>query len=104
MSGLSPYYHFGQLAAQRAALEVKKHKKAAPESVDSFLEESIVRRELSDNFCFYEDNYDSLSCASGWARESLAKHAKDKREHVYTLCGPLSQPRPSLPPHLFTAV
>lgn len=88
LSGLSPYFHFGQLSAQRAALEAKKHRKAAAESVDSFLEEAVVRRELSDNFCFYEDDYDRISCASGWARETLQKHASDEREHVYSLYGP----------------
>ena len=53
-SDLSPYLHFGQLSAQRMALCVKQHAKARSDSVASFLEESIVRRELSDNFCHYE--------------------------------------------------
>jgi deoxyribodipyrimidine photo-lyase len=83
-SGLSPYFHFGQLSAQRAALEAVKCKKVAPSSVDAFLEEMVVRRELSDNFCFYEQKYDSLECAAGWARDSLELHAADKREHVYS--------------------
>ena len=54
------------------------------EEVDSFLEEAVVRRELSDNFCYYEKNYDSLEACSDWAKESLAKHASDKREYVYS--------------------
>jgi len=84
-SDLSPYLHFGQLSAQRMALCVKQHAKARSDSVASFLEESIVRRELSDNFCHYEPAYDSLDGAAGWARESLELHASDKREHVYSL-------------------
>jgi deoxyribodipyrimidine photo-lyase len=84
LSNLSPYFHFGQLSVQRAALEARKHKQQYAESVDSFLEEAVVRRELSDNFCFYEPNYDQISCASDWARESLDAHRKDKREHLYT--------------------
>ena len=40
-------------------------------AVDAFLEESIVRRELADNYCFYQPRYDSLDGAAGWARESL---------------------------------
>jgi deoxyribodipyrimidine photo-lyase len=52
------------------------------------LEEAVVRRELSDNFCWYEPNYDSVTAASGWAKDSLAKHASDKREHVYSKCAP----------------
>ena len=68
LSGLSPYFHFGQLSPQRAALEASKLRKAAPESVSAFLEESVVRRELSDNFCWYTDNYDSIDCAYDWAK------------------------------------
>lgn len=52
--------------------------------MDGFLEELIVRRELSDNFCFYEPNYDNLAAASDWARESLDKHRPDAREFLYT--------------------
>ena len=50
-SGLSPYLHFGQISAQRCALTVK-HSGGSHEGIKSFLEESIVRRELSDNFCW----------------------------------------------------
>ena len=53
-SDLSPFLHFGQLSAQRMALLVKQHARKHPESVKAFLEESIVRRELADNFCFYQ--------------------------------------------------
>ncbi|KOO26945.1 deoxyribodipyrimidine photo-lyase-like protein [Chrysochromulina tobinii] len=89
-SDLSPYLHFGQLSAQRMALMVQAAVAAKPQAalqagLESFLEESIVRRELSDNFCFYNPNYDNLNGAAGWARESLELHAADKREHVYTL-------------------
>ncbi len=46
----------------------------------------MVRRELSDNFTFYEPNYDKLEACAGWAQESLQKHASDKREYIYTWC------------------
>jgi len=49
-----------------------------------FLEESVVRRELSDNFCFYNSKYDKLEGAAAWAYQSLKKHSRDKREHLYT--------------------
>lgn len=84
LSGLSPYFHFGQLSPQRAALEASKLRKVAAESVASFLEESVVRRELSDNFCWYTDNYDSIDCAYDWAKETLDMHRSDVRDHVYT--------------------
>jgi len=85
LSGLSPYFHFGHLSPQRAALEASKHRTAHKESVDSFLEEMVVRRELSDNYCFYVPNYDSLAAAYDWAKETLNVHRNDKREHLYTL-------------------
>ncbi|KAK9808374.1 hypothetical protein WJX73_008417 [Symbiochloris irregularis] len=84
LSGLSPYIHFGQLSMQAAALEAIKHKSKFRSGVDAFLEEAVVRRELSDNFCFYEADYDSLSCISDWARNSLEAHKGDKREYTYT--------------------
>lgn len=55
--------------------------------MESFLEELIVRRELSDNYCHYEVNYDNLLGAAQWAQDTLAVHAGDKREYVYTRHG-----------------
>jgi deoxyribodipyrimidine photo-lyase len=43
--------HFGQISAQRIALALNDFEN--DESVASFLEELIIRRELSDNFCYY---------------------------------------------------
>jgi deoxyribodipyrimidine photo-lyase len=82
-SGLSPYLHFGQISAQRIALEVKKSG-GNPDSEEAFLEELIVRRELSDNFCFYNHDYDSFTGFPGWAKETLKQHKNDAREYVYT--------------------
>ena len=44
-SNLSPYLHFGQISAQRIALETQRFN-GNKESEKSFLEELIVRREL----------------------------------------------------------
>lgn len=85
LSGLSPYLHFGQIAAQRCALEARKVRTLSPQAVDTFSEELIVRRELADNFCFYQPHYDSLQGAWEWARRTLMDHASDKREHTYTM-------------------
>jgi deoxyribodipyrimidine photo-lyase len=83
-SNLSPYLHFGQFAPQRAALEVQKSN-APQKAKEVFLEELIIRRELSDNFCFYNKNYDNPKCFPNWARITLKMHRKDKREYLYAL-------------------
>lgn len=82
-SDLSPYLHFGQLSAQRIALEViASH---APQvDKDAYLEELIIRRELADNFVLYNTNYDNLDGISAWARKSLDAHRSDTREYLYT--------------------
>jgi deoxyribodipyrimidine photo-lyase len=83
-SNLSPYLHFGQISAQRIALETERLN-GNKESAKSFLEELIVRRELADNFCYFNKNYDSFDGFHDWAKTSLNEHRKDEREFVYTL-------------------
>lgn len=84
LSNLSPYLHFGQISAQRIALDVQQSK--APEADKaSFLEELIVRRELADNFCYYEPNYDNFDGFPEWAKQSLKEHEKDKRSFIYSI-------------------
>jgi deoxyribodipyrimidine photo-lyase len=83
-SGLSAYLHFGQISAQRVALEVQKSA-AEPASKEAFLEELVVRRELSDNFCFYNGNYDSVDGFPSWAQATLEEHAGDERRYIYSL-------------------
>ncbi|KAA3457664.1 deoxyribodipyrimidine photo-lyase [Gossypium australe] len=85
LSCLSPYLHFGQISAQRCALEARSFRKLNAQAVDTFLEELIVRRELADNFCYYQPNYDTIQGAWEWARKTLMDHASDKREHTYTM-------------------
>lgn len=82
-SGLSPYFHFGQLAPQRAALAVAKAIDVQA-GKESFLEELIVRRELSDNFCYYCNDYDSFDGFPDWAKKSLEIHRADLRQYVYS--------------------
>jgi deoxyribodipyrimidine photolyase len=56
---------FVQISMQRAVLYVKQHGKSHSESVASFVEEGVVRRELSDNFCYYNQHYDSIQGTCG---------------------------------------
>lgn len=82
-SNLSPYFHFGQLAPARVVLEIKKHAASTP-SATSFIEELVVRRELADNFCLYNKNYDSFAGFPVWAQKTLNDHRQNKRETIYT--------------------
>ncbi len=84
VSGLSPYLHFGQLSVQQVVLEVSKAFDNNKEARDAFLEELIVRRELADNYCFYNKNYDKVIGAHAWAQKSILEHKNDPREHVYS--------------------
>ena len=82
-SGLSPWLHFGQLSAQRVALEVLGQLSSSS-STEAFLEELIIRRELADNFCFYNANYDRVAGFPEWAQRTIAEHRHDPREYLYT--------------------
>lgn len=86
LSCLSPYYHFGQLSVQRVILCLidKSVKGKASASVDAYIEEAVVRRELSDNYCFYQPEYDNLEGAWDWAKKTIKEHRKDKREFIYS--------------------
>ena len=65
-------------------MRVKKCSNSSTKSsVDAFVEEALVRRELSDNFCFYNSKYDQIGGALPWAQETLAVHANDKRDYLY---------------------
>jgi deoxyribodipyrimidine photo-lyase len=85
LSHMSPYLHFGQISPLYIALRVKGTEGVTQENLNAYLEQLIVRRELSMNFCHYNSDYDTLACLPDWARETLAEHAYDEREHLYTL-------------------
>jgi len=82
-SNLSPYLHFGHIAPQRVAIEVLKSG-IENQCKEAFLEELIVRRELSDNFCFYNQYYDTVEGFPAWARNTLDTHRHDKRNYLYS--------------------
>jgi deoxyribodipyrimidine photo-lyase len=81
-SHLSAHLHFGQLSAQRIALAVQ----AAPapqDAKDAYLEQLLVRRELADNFCWYNPRFASPAGFPDWARATLDLHRADVRPHLY---------------------
>ena len=83
VSHMSKYLHFGHISPIWLALEARRSK-TKKDNIESFVEELVVRRELSMNFVFYNDDYDSYANLPGWAKETLREHKNDEREHVYT--------------------
>ena len=81
-SNMSPYLHFGQISPLYIALKVLE---SGSPGKEAYLEELIVRRELSHNFVFYNGKYDRFDCLPPWARNTLNLHSHDKREYVYSL-------------------
>ena len=83
-SRLSAYLHFGFLSPLEIALAVQKSD--APQAAkDAFLEELIVRRELSFNLTYHNPNYDSLQALPPWVQQTMRDHIDNEREVVYTL-------------------
>jgi deoxyribodipyrimidine photo-lyase len=82
-SGLSPYLHFGQISAQRIVLEtLKRSPRSNPQ--ESFFNELIIWRELADNYCYYNADYDRVKGFPDWAQKTLDEHRNDFREYLYT--------------------
>lgn len=81
-SGLSPYLHFGMISAREAALAVAGSS-ALPEAKDAFLEQLLVRRELSFNFCARNPRHRTLGALPAWCHATLDAHRGDPRRWVY---------------------
>jgi deoxyribodipyrimidine photo-lyase len=79
-SDLSPYLHFGQISPLEIALAAQQQ---GGRGVPAFLEELLVRRELSANFTFYNSAYDQPDNLPEWAKNSLDEHAGDVRSYHY---------------------
>jgi deoxyribodipyrimidine photo-lyase len=102
-SGLSPYLHFGHISAHEVFLEVMRRERWTPEDVvppangrragwwgvggnaEAFLDQLITWRELGFNVCHHRPDHDRWESLPDWAATTLSKHARDRREHVYTL-------------------
>lgn len=83
-SGLSPYLHFGHISSLEVALAAREYAAEHKLIADEFLEELIVRRELAFNFARFSPSLDSLNALPDWARATLAKHDRDRRDASYT--------------------
>ena len=83
LSHMSPYLHFGQISP---IYIVNRIKESDSPGVEEYLEQLVVRRELSMNFVHYNENYDEFdSILPDWARDTLAEHENDEREYLYSL-------------------
>ncbi len=82
VSNMSPYLHFGQISPLYIALKVRE---TSSPGKDSYLEELIIRRELSHNYIFYNKSYDTFACLPLWVMRTLDFHRRDKRSYVYSL-------------------
>lgn len=80
LTNLSPYLHFGNICSQRVILESNK---VSNKNLNLLFEEIVVRKELSDNFCYYENNYNNFNGLPEWSKKTLIKHEKDKRDFLY---------------------
>jgi deoxyribodipyrimidine photo-lyase len=102
-SGLSPYLHFGHISSYEIFAALASKEKWEPAKIalrstgaregwwnmsapsEAFLDQLITWRELGFNFCAHRADYDQYESLPDWARETLATHSRDKREHRYTL-------------------
>jgi deoxyribodipyrimidine photo-lyase len=102
-SGLSPYLHFGHLAAHQIFDCVMSDEQWSPaepagkptgsrtgwwgvsEGAEAFLDQLITWRELGFNMCSKWEHFDQYQSLPDWARQTLAQHANDPRPYVYRL-------------------
>jgi deoxyribodipyrimidine photo-lyase len=81
-SQLSPYLHFGHIGPLTVARTVESA--SAPRAAkQAFLEQLVVRRELSINFVRFNPLYDSFESMEPWANRSFARHSRDPRPVLY---------------------
>ena len=102
-SALSPYLHFGHISSHRIFAQIALWEGWNPdqlsdnakgqrsgwwgmsESAEGFLDQLVTWRELGFNRCLHVDDYESYGALPEWARTTLAKHADDPREWLYTM-------------------
>jgi deoxyribodipyrimidine photo-lyase len=82
-SELSAHLHFGHIDPIQVVLSVQASG-GPSESIDAFVEEFVVRRELAINYVARNPRYDSLDGCPDWARKTLARHASDPRPNLYS--------------------
>ncbi|MBN2219679.1 MAG: deoxyribodipyrimidine photo-lyase [Kosmotogaceae bacterium] len=82
LSEMSPFLHFGHISPSYIASRVID---SGSKGKDAYIEELVVRRELSMNFVYYNTKYDSFEALPKWAQKTLNEHRNDKRAPSYSL-------------------
>lgn len=101
-SGLSPYLHFGHVAAHQVFAAIERREGWSPERLiakasgrregwwgmspeaEAFLDELVTWRELGYGFAFHRPDYELYESLPEWAQRTLGQHAADPRPRVYT--------------------
>lgn len=101
-SHLSPYLHFGHISPHEMFFSLLEHEGFkvnqlskpngkvngfwnVSESAEAFLDQLLTWREIGFNQCFLDRVYDQYESLPAWARATLNKHTKDKRQYLYSL-------------------
>ncbi len=101
--GISPFLHFGHLSVHEVFRELAYREKWKPEKLslratgsrdgwwnmsanaEAFLDQLITWREIGYNFSSHRSDYDKYASLPDWVQKTLREHAKDERDHLYTL-------------------
>lgn len=102
-SGLSFHLHFGHISAHEVFSELTERESWNPgrtaekakgssegwwgmsPEAEGFVDELVTWREVGFNLSSKRHDYARYESLPDWAKKSLAEHADDPREHVYTL-------------------
>jgi deoxyribodipyrimidine photo-lyase len=102
-SGLSPYLHFGHIAAaqvwqsivDREGWKMPARPRAAggkrsgwwkmSAAAEAFLDQLVTWRELGFVFCHYRPDSMDFESLPDWALATLRRHTRDRREYRYDL-------------------
>lgn len=95
-SGLGPFLHFGHLSPLSLVEDLKRRGlwrepttfgRAGEDPVSKFLDEVLVRRELSFNFVRFNPDHPTWLGLPSWARKTLEHHRGDPRPACYDRSG-----------------
>ena len=100
-SELSPYLHFGHVAAWQVLQAVVANKDWTPHDlgegcsgaregwwglapeIEAFFDQVFTWRELGYHYCHHVDNHDQFESLPHWARASLYERMNDERPYLY---------------------